>query len=234
MVPATLVALAGPAAADPLLHGDHSGSTVHFAGVAEDSATDPVPLFGTPRTSGNTLAFDPVFAASASGGSADRTEGTITCAIEALSGSLDQITIDAAGLWSLSGSGSAASAVRWSVAISLRITDTLDGPLGTAVTTAGNLSFTPAASAMLAGPLTGDWTGSKAFNLASTLAFLGLGRATRVELTLTGLLLASSEAGSTASASFAATDGLRITVVPAPGAAGLLAAAAVFAARRRR
>src|SRR5215510_6970817 len=60
-----LISVVVPAYAASINYGSFPGATVMYTDVTESSVTDPVPLFGAPVVSGDSIDFTPVnFAAS--------------------------------------------------------------------------------------------------------------------------------------------------------------------------
>lgn len=93
-------------------YGNFPGTTVDYQMVTESSSTDPVPLFGAPTVSADTLDFNPVgFSASSSnGGPADITDGQLFFMVKAKQGlGLGSIAIDERGDTSLAGFGTDAT-----------------------------------------------------------------------------------------------------------------------------
>lgn len=93
-------------------YGNFTGATTIYTGVTESSATDPVPLFGAPTVSGDSLDFNPVgFNASSSNGSpADITDGQLTFFASAKPGlGLNGMDISERGDTTLAGFGTDAT-----------------------------------------------------------------------------------------------------------------------------
>lgn len=86
-----------------IIHPDVMGETVWFRAISEGSPTnDPLPLYGTPTISGNTLDFPTTgsFAATSEAGNGpDQTDGKLTFMVEAKEGhSLSGILFEEIGL----------------------------------------------------------------------------------------------------------------------------------------
>ncbi len=93
-------------------YGNFTGTTTIYEGVTESSSTDPVPLFGAPTISGDTLDFNPVgFSASSSNGTtADITDGQLLFGAKAKPGlGLGSVVISERGDTSMAGFGTDAT-----------------------------------------------------------------------------------------------------------------------------
>lgn len=92
-------------------YGNFMGATVSYEGVTEASATDPVPLFGAPTVSGDSLDFNPVgFSASSTNGGANITDGQLLFMAKAKPGlGLTAIQITERGDTTLAGFGTDAT-----------------------------------------------------------------------------------------------------------------------------
>jgi len=228
----------GPAAAASINYGDFDDippGTVMFLGVTEGSGTDPVPLFGSPLVLGNMLDFDPSgFAASTGGGGADITDGQLNFQVMSIPGSsIDQITIDESGDFSLFGAGTAATQVAFGLFMQLTILE-VDGalisPFDVIVSAEG--SFDLVTNPGLSQP----WDLSLMADLDQELIDEGIAfelGVTKADVVLDDTLIAISEA---ASAAFIAKKAFRIAVVPEPATLilGLLGVLLAVRSRNRR
>jgi len=197
------------AQAATISHGDFAADTVTYTNVTESSSTDPVPLFGTPVTSGDQLSFfEPVplpnpsngFGANASGGSGDVTDAFLSFMVESsFTGfGVSNLEISEGGDYSLGALGNALAKVQANlIATQVRI-DEVDNVAITPVV----LSGVDSASFELPGdPDVGLWSNSLSFDLDAALTNANvpfqLG-ATKVTVRLNDSLLALSQPGSVA------------------------------------
>jgi hypothetical protein len=205
-------------------YGTLVGTTVTYVNVTESSATDQVPLFGSPIISGNTLDFNPQgFAATSTGGGIDLTDGQLNLLIQAHSGySIPMIQFSEAGDFSLAGFGTANTRVTVAATFFLDVLK-VDGVSIDPVSIAAHMTFSPKLNGQF--DLINDagvgniWTGVFDFNLNAALSSHGItfeNGATEVRVNLDNTLLAISEAGSTAYIAKKDFKGLGITVVPEP------------------
>ena len=244
-----VAALAATCPATTISYGDFTGAQVVFTNVLEQSSTDPVPLFGAPIATANSLAFSPItFSSSSSNDDADITDSQLSLMMEAVEGrTITALEIDEAGDFTLSGSTTATATVGAAVFWTILELDgvALPGPLPAGST---NVVFDQGA-----GPnggmfeLPGDvgaaqiWTGSLNVDLQSFLAAEGLtGNITKLSLTLDNTLSTSSTLGSSAFVKKKEAQQVGITVlteeIPEPAGAVLallvFVSAGVFVARR--
>lgn len=228
------IATAGPVRAASINYGDFGPIPpgVAFLGVTESSATDPVPLYGPPSSFPVGLDFDPAgFAATASGGAQDITDGQLNLALATPADlGITQISLFEAGDYTLAGSGGEVTQALAGAIVRATVTQ-VNGvdvsPISLAPVNA-SVAFNLAANPGIVQP----WSLGLSLNLAAQLD--PSQRATRVEIAIDNQLLAFSETGSTA---FIAKKDFRLDVgvVPEPGTASLvLAALAGLAATSRR
>lgn len=120
---ALLVALFGWTAvstAAPINYGDFSGESVIFIDVTEtaNTAGDEEPLFGAPSILGNKLDFDPAgFAASATDGNSDLTDGQLNFTLMGLGAPISFLTLSERGDYTLTGTGGAATQVSFGASL---------------------------------------------------------------------------------------------------------------------
>jgi hypothetical protein len=188
---AVLALLLVPTVVDAAIfvHGDLSGTTVDFEDITEESFTDPVPLYGAPFASGDSLLFlPPSFVSSSAGaGGSDVTSGSISLTINAKPGYfISVISLSEFGDWSISGVGTSDTFV--SLSGSLDVTDnTITGDTNSdALTT--NVPF----------PQTGAGNGNFMATAGVDLIDLGLIGVTSVTVYFENILETGSEAGTSA------------------------------------
>ncbi|MFO0832639.1 MAG: hypothetical protein U0637_12460 [Phycisphaerales bacterium] len=236
-----LAGAAGSVLATPINYGDFAGVSVDWLQVTEDSATDPTPLFGTPTISGDSLNFNPVsFGSTASNGSSDLTDGTLTSMIAARPGfTIPAIQFNESGDYTLAGVGGAGTSASVNLAVFvwvLEVNNTAITPVSFAV----NGTFNPSSGTFdLAndGPTFGirTWNGGAMADINAFLASQNIaGGATKVTVTIDNSLVTTSQAGTLAFIKKKQIGGVAITVVPTPGAAALMGLGALVATRRRR
>ena len=232
------VGFAASASAVPTdhLYGDLFGTNYSFTSVKETVQTaddDPNPLFEAPALAGDSLIFTPSsFDAAAVNNAFDSTHSTFNATITSTStASIDIILIEEGGDYSMFGPGSDGTFVSASMGGTLQILNSTNaGDIGQIITWGGTGSdfeavFTPGlapdgTSLFETNPPNGSfaWTASVAIDIASL--FPG---ATQVELQFNNQLQAFAAAGASASIQKKAIDGPKITVIPEPGTAALLA-----------
>jgi hypothetical protein len=239
-----LVALAGAAGsalATPINYGDFSGTTVTYFQVTEDSATDPTPLFGTPSIFGDSLNFNPVsFGSTASNGSSDSTDGTLTTLIQAAPGfGIPTIQFTETGDYTLGGAGGVLTSASVDLTITVQVLEVNGLPIvPVSFSQAG--TFSPSSGTFDLfndGPTFGlrTWVGSATANVSGFLTSQSItGQATRVVVTVENGLDTTSEAGTLAFIKKKQIGGVAIAVVPTPGAIALMGAGLLAASRRRR
>lgn len=236
------------AAAAPINYGSFSGTTVDYIDVTEESNSgDPLPLFGAPTVSGDSLDFNPVgFDANSSGGGADITDSNLSFEVHAKTGhAIKNILLSEAGDTTIAGFGD--NGTLTSV--------TADGVLniyevdGVGIGLPGipiALTFTPLGGIYKLGDLGGgpfyhtQWSGSLLLDIHQILTQNSIPftyGATKISLNIDNTLTAVSQSGTTALIAKKDFGGISITVnVPEPGAAlGFgLGFVGLFAGARRK
>jgi hypothetical protein len=219
-------------------YGTHAGNTVIYEDVTESSGTDPVPLFGAPIVSGDSIDFNPVlFNAFSQFGSppVDLTNGLLSFVLKAKPGfALNNVTFNEGGLTIVTGTGTDNTYTKVSAVGFLNIYEVDHISTGiNPVSTQFQMTFTHRADGLwelatdgLARPEV--WTGSDFVDLDAVLTAAGVPftfGATKVSVVLNNSLIASSESGSTAFIDKKDFGGLSITVnIPEPSTAILAVA----------
>jgi hypothetical protein len=101
-----VVAAAGQSQAAQINYGTHMGVHVTYVNITEDSgASEPLPLFGAPTVTGDSIDFNPIgFDASSSNGGADITAANLVFMITAKSGSrIQSLILNESGNTTLAG-----------------------------------------------------------------------------------------------------------------------------------
>jgi hypothetical protein len=243
-----LLAAAGPAAAAPINYGSHVGTDVTYVDVSEDSATDPVPLFGAPTVTGNSIDFNPLgFAASSSNGGSDITDGNLSFMVIAHADRrIDSLTLNESGDTTLAGNVAPGSLGTATAVFASGVLDIheVDFVGISHITIPFSLTFNPSGGTYFlgtdggGGPLFNTlWTGSVTLDIeAILLANAITGSATKISIALDNTLTAVSESGTTALIGKKDFGGLAITTtVPEPSTLALCGVGlAALALRRRR
>lgn len=94
-----------PLLAAQINYGSHMGTHVTYVNVTEDSGEEPLPLFGPPTVTGNSIDFNPTgFDAESMGADSDITDSNLVFMVTAKSGSrISKITLSEAGDTTLTG-----------------------------------------------------------------------------------------------------------------------------------
>jgi hypothetical protein len=212
--------LSQPVLSAQINYGTHMGTHVTYVNVTEDSGADePLPLFGTPTVTGNSIDFNPTgFDASSSGVDSDITDSNLVFMVTAKSGSrISSITLNEAGDTTLAGnvapgSMNTASAVFASGVLDIHEVDFM-GINHISVPFA--LTFSPSGGTYFLGTDGGggpifntQWTGSVTLDIDAILIANGFmippgpvdpeGGATKISIDLDNTLVAVSQQGTTA------------------------------------
>lgn len=241
---AVLCSVALSASAAPILYGDFDDippGAIVYAEVQEDSGTDDPPLYGPPEVVVNRLDFDPTgFAASATNGDADITDGQLNFMIDALPGAgVTSFSITEGGSYTLTGAGTAASFVGYGILVDVTILE-VDG---VALATPISFSVDGSETLNLADDpgIAADWEFGLLVEFGPELAGIPFDEGVSLaEIVVNNTLVAVSEPGTIAFIDkkdfFIDPEG-DLTPdgeIPEPTAAALaLLAAAGFASRRR-
>ena len=217
------------------------GATVLYTDVSESSLTDPVPLFGAPSVSGDSIDFNPQgFGAFASNGGVDITDGQLLFKVTAKpTFAINSISFAEAGITTLTGLGSNLTHTDVSANGILDIYE-VDGVGINTVKVPIHLLFTPLTAAPPALPgdplgtsgtfqLVADaglglsslpWTGAQLINLNQILTNKGIQftkGATKIGIDLDNGLIAQSELGTLALIDKKDFGGVSITINPPGG-----------------
>lgn len=244
MLVSALVSISSSLYAAPINYGSFMGDTVTYVDVTENSVTDPLPLFGAPTVSGDSIDFNPVgFAAYAENGSSDLTDGQLVFMIQAKPGyGIDNVRLSEAGITTLIGNGTDTTRTDVSAVGSLNIQE-VNGVGISTIAIPIDLQFSPNADGQWQLVTDGQvdtqpWTGTQFFNIKQALIdqgkYVGVG-ATKVSIDLDNGLVAESETGTVALIDKKDFGGVSITVnVPEPGTLALALVALVGVVSRRR
>ena len=215
-----LLVLPRPSPAALINYGSHNASHFTFVNVTEDSTlAEPLPLFGAPVVTGDSIDFNPVgFDALSTGGGADPTESNLTFGLTAKSGSrIRRVTFGEAGDTTLGGNvapGSTATASAVSASGALQIHEVNFQAINP-ISVPFSLSFSPSGGTFFLGTDGGggpifhtQWTGSVTLDIEAVLIANGIaitpglidpdGGATRVSIDLDNRLEALSQQGTSA------------------------------------
>jgi hypothetical protein len=243
-----LFAVAGPAAAVPINYGNHAGTDVTYVNVSEDSATDPVPLFGPPTVTGNSIDFNPLgFSASSANGGSDVTDGQLTFMLVAdANRRIDRLILNESGDTTMAGTVAPGSLGTAAAVFASGVLDIHEVDFAgiSHISIPFALTFSPSGGTYFLGTDGGggpafntQWTGSVTLDLeAILLANAVPGGATKISITLDNTLTAVSQTGTTALIGKKDFGGVAITSeIPEPSSLVLCGMAlAALALRRRR
>lgn len=242
--------LIGAARADVYDYGDFDGNTVRYVGVAEetdavDGFGNPVPLFGTPTGSGDSLDFDPVsfsaYAAAETGSPVEK-RSVLSVLIDALPGyTIGVLRFNEAGDYSLLGSGGGSDTSATVTAdFNIEIVQ-VDGNDVAPINLMASMDLNPSDGDYDMDNdnpdgdvlVQGNWTGELDVDLTQALIDAGVSfvsGVTKVNVDLTNVLTSTSEDGTSALISKKDFGGTSISVViplPPSVAMGLLGVAGI-------
>ncbi len=246
------------AEAAPINYGDFTGPTVMYIDVTETANTpfDAEPLFGPPTLLGDSLDFEPsTFAAQSSGAATVLTEGQLGFDLMSQGAAINSLAFSEAGDYTLTGAGTSATEVTFTLKLSSIQVLAIDGAdLGASVDLSG-ATVTGLKNLAADGEGTGLWSMSLDYDVDAALANAGLKfefGATKLRVLVEDNLRASSELITTEisptststyeTAAFIAKKDFVIdavaTIVPAPepsliGLLGTVGGVAAVARRRR-
>ena len=200
-----------------------NGNTVFYTSVSETSLTDPVPLFGAPHVSGDSIDFNPAgFGAFAAGGGNDLTDGQLLFNVTAKQGfGIANINFAEAGITTLSGVGTDVTHTDVSATGRVDITE-VDGAGINTISIPIDLKFLPNADGTFElitdaglGLSSLPWTGSQLVDIQGALVSHGIPfvkGATKISVDLDNGLIAQSELGTLALIDKKDFGGLAVTV----------------------
>ena len=202
-----VAAICQPSFSASINYGDFSGNTVEFLDVTE-SSDDPLPLYGAPTVSGDSLSFSPQqFLAKSEFGSPvnDTTDGQLTFMVQADAGqAVTNISFEEGGALSVTGLSSATNDTYVDVsAIGFITVTAIDGvgvnPVAIPVNltfnfgVGGNGTWRHDSEGVVNGFL---WDGNQSIDVTQELIDLGLNvkfGATKLNINLDNILFAQSE-----------------------------------------
>jgi hypothetical protein len=223
-----LAMISGPVMGAQINYGTFAGEHVDYINVTEDSGNDePLPLFGPPTVTGNSIDFNPVgFDASSMNGGADITDSNLVFMVASKSGSrISSLTFSESGDTTLAGnvpmgSTGTATSVTATGVIDIHEIDVTDNgafdPIGiNHISVPFSLTFTPSGGTYFlgtdgaGGPLYHtQWSGTHTINIDAILAANGItvppgpldpnGGATKISIDLDNTLTAVSQDGTSA------------------------------------
>jgi hypothetical protein len=220
-----LLIIGQPSVGAQINYGTHMGTHVTYVNVTEDSGDDePLPFFGAPHVTGNSIDFNPVgFDASSSNGDSDITDSNLVFMVTSKSGSrIRSLTLSEAGDTTLAGSVppssmGTATAVFATGVLDIQEVD-VDGdnvfdPVGiNHISVPFSLTFTPSGGTYFLGTDGGGvpifhtpWSGSVTLDIDAILFANGFilppgpidpeGGATKISIDLDNTLVAVSQDG---------------------------------------
>jgi len=196
-------------------YGDLMGATVNYLTVTESSSTDPVPLFGTPTVSGDSLDFTPISFAATSllhVPPVDQTDGHLTFMVvpKFVGGSIQNIQFGEGGGYTVGGFGTNQTFVDVSAIGNIDVFE-IDGvsisketiPIKLTFSHGNNAGFNDNGEWHLVpqGFVNDSWTGGQFIDIKQILIDRGhtvVGGATKITVALDNKLYAQSEIEGTA------------------------------------
>lgn len=237
----------GPGGAD-----GWAGDTVWYLSVEESNTEGAggmaAALFGTPTVSGDSIDFNPTnFAAQSQGGGTDITAGDLSFMLVAKPGKvIETLQYSEAGDTTIAGSPSTdATLTSVTAEVFIEVLEVDGAPVGMPVNLTSQLSFTPSDGDYLLNTDSGggffyqtNWSGMVSVDIANELFQQNVpfvAGATKLMVTISNTLTATSIDGTSAFIKKKDFDSLSITAnVPEPAAALLLATGLVAGVARRR
>jgi hypothetical protein len=219
-------------------YGDFAGATVMYTQVTESSITDPVPLFGAPTVSGDSIDFTPVdFAASSQlhVPAVDQTDGHLVFGVMANPlATIKNINFEEGGGLTVGGFGTNMTFVDVSAVGNIDIFQ-VDGVNISKLTIPIDLKFSFGNNGtsdngewhlVPQGFVNGAWTGSQLVDITGYLHTHGYPNAigaTKIQVAIDNKLYAQSEIEGTATIDKKDFGGLSVTVnIPEPATLSLL------------
>jgi hypothetical protein len=198
-------------------YGTHMGTHVTYVDVTEDSGADePLPLFGAPTVTGNSIDFNPVgFDAASTDGGSDITDSNLVFMVEAKSGSrLSSLVFSEAGDTTMAGSVTPGSMTTATAVFATGVLDIheVDFVGINHISVPFSLTFTPSGGTYFLGTDGGggpvfhtQWSGSVNLDIDAILVANGFilppgpidpeGGATKISIDLDNTLVAVSQDG---------------------------------------
>jgi hypothetical protein len=251
-----VLSLGTAARAAQINYGTHSGTHVNYVNVTEDSgASEPLPLFGAPTVTGNSIDFNPVgFDATSSGAGSDITVSNLVFQITAKTGSrIDTITLTEGGDTTLAGNVTPGSMGTSSAAFASGVLDIHEVDFAgiNHISVPFAMTFNPSGGTYFLGTDGGggpifhtQWSGSVTLDVDAILTANGItGDATRVSIDLNNTLVAVSQTGTSATIEKKDFGGLTVRVaavgaipatIPEPASLTLAAFGVLAMLARRR
>jgi hypothetical protein len=243
-----------PSAGAVINYGTHAGTHVRYVNVTEDSGADePLPLFGPPTVTGNSIDFNPVgFDSTSSGVGSDQTAPNLVYMVTANLGTrIRSMTLNETGTVTLSGNvapGSMGTAAAVFASGTLDIQEVDFGGINH-ISVPFSMTFNPSGGTYFLGTDGGggpifntQWSGSvtldvEAILIANNVPFTH--GATKVSIDLVNTLTSTTQTGTEATITKTDFGGqvVRLNVdndVPEPATLSLLVIAAAIAFARPR
>lgn len=215
-----LAAIPQPLYAAQINYGSHMGTHVTYVNVTEDSGADePLPLFGAPTVTGNSIDFNPVgFDAMSTGAGSDITDSNLVFMVTAKSGSrIQSITLTESGDTTLAGNVAPGSMGTASAAFASGVVDIHEVDFAgiNHISVPFSFTFNPSGGTYFLGTDGGggpifhtEWSGSATIPIEQILIANGFmippgpidpeGGATKVSIDLDNVLVAVSQQGTSA------------------------------------
>jgi hypothetical protein len=237
-----LAAIVGsPALGAQINYGSHMGNDVTYVNVTEDSGADePLPLFGPPTVTGNSIDFNPLgFDATSGGVASDITDSNLVFMVVAKPGMrIDSMTINEAGDTTQAGNVAPGSMGTSSAVFASGVLDIheVDFQGINHISVPFSFTFSPSGGTYFLGTDGGggpiyntQWTGSVTLDIEAILIANGIDQgATKISIDMDNTLVATSQLGTTATIAKKDLGGFSVAVmtsrvIPEPSA-GMLAA----------
>lgn len=218
------------------------GGTVEYVNIAESSNITPLPLYGAPGVSVNTLDFDAsTFGASANAGRTTNVNGVASFGIRPMAGYyINAVTLQESGDYTLLGAGTSNTFLQLSAPVTVTITEVDGAPIAPVVVSTA-LVLAPKAS----GHYNldddfgiGTWQGDLVVDIDFELMQAGVSYtfgATDVDVTLDNSMVLETEAASSTLVRMADTSAMATVSLPEPSTVtlALLGLGGLLLRRRR-
>jgi len=212
-------------------YGDHCATTVCYSNVWESSATDPIPLFGAPTISGNTLNFNPAnFTAYAENGAIDHTDGQLGFDICASPGNyVDELVFSELGDYAMTSLGGSAEVDVSAFFTVVEILEVDGEDLLSPLTVSGEMEFYPNPDGTFShstfGSVDGLWSGEISIDIEGLLATNSIPfnyGATKIHIQMDNKLTALASADATAYIAKKDLQVFSVTSIPEPNSMVLI------------